>query len=187
MVLSQLILGVSDSYINKEGLTWGPVLCISTACCFWEYLAVWEGRDKWRQHHPYLRWSFCYPQLWKALSCPQWSIQQNWIHLELTFLEQDHKTCTDPLSSLQVFPYVSLRHSIYHCEGEKHILSNLYEIKYNKKTQDQKPPRKERYWNIFLSWTFRIQFVWRGQMQKSTNHADGWFLCNKAWKVKEQQ
>lgn len=71
--------------------------------------------------------------------------------MELTFLEQDHRTCTDPLSSLQVFPCVSLRHSIYHCEGEKHILSHPHEIKRNQKTEDQEPSREERDGNIFLS------------------------------------
>lgn len=57
----------------------------------------------------------------------------------LTFLEQDHKTCTDPLFSLQVFPCVSLRHLIYHCEEKKkkHVLSYLDEIQHKQNPEDQ--------------------------------------------------
>lgn len=93
--------------------------------------------------------------------------------MELTFLEQDHRTCTDPLSSLQVFPYVSLRHSIYHCEGEKHILSHLYEMEHNQKLKTKS--RQEKKETEIPSYPEPSGFTvcLERTNAKPTNHADG--------------
>lgn len=77
----------------------------------------------------------------------------------LTFLEQDHKTCTDPLFSLQVFPCVSLRHLIYHCEEKKHVLNYLDEIQHKQKSEDQEQQKTNETEILSCHISFRMLLI----------------------------